>query len=195
MRGLGLLKDLSQIREIPVKVKDGVPLRIGDVAEVEYGSEIRRGVVTRNGEQEVVAGLVLKLYGENTSTVIKMLYEKVAEVQTALPPGVKLVPYYEQAKLVEQATATVKKAVLEGALLVVIILMLFMGNLRGAIIAVLSLPVCALIAGAACLIASVCTVMLSGASARLPDSMRSPISSGSASCTNCTRSKPDAPAT
>ncbi len=146
VRGLGLLKDLEQIREIPVRVKDGVPLRIGDVAEVEYGSEIRRGVVTRNGEQEVVAGLVLKLYGENTSRVIKKLYEKVAEVQASLPPGVKLVPYYEQAKLVQQATGTVKSAVLQGAVLVMIILLLFMGNLRSAIITVLSLPVCALIA-------------------------------------------------
>ncbi len=146
VRGIGLLENLEQIRDIPVRTVNGVPLTVGDVAEVEYGSEIRRGVVTRNGEQEVVSGLVLKLFGENTSEVINKLYEKVEEVQAALPEGVKLVPYYEQADLVASATATVKKALFIGAALVVLTLLLFMGNLRSAFIVVLSLPVCALIA-------------------------------------------------
>lgn len=146
VRGIGLLENLEQIREIPVRTVNGVPLTVGDVAKVEYGSEIRRGVVTRNGEQEVVSGLVLKLFGENTSEVIGKLYEKVEEVQASLPQGIELVPYYEQAELVEQATGTVKKALLQGAALVVLTLLLFMGNLRSAVIVVLSLPVCALIA-------------------------------------------------
>ena len=146
VRGIGLLESLEQIRDVPVRTVDGVPLTIGDVAEVEYGSEIRRGVVTRNGEQEVVSGLVLKLLGENTSEVIGKLYEKVEEVQASLPQGVELVPYYEQAELVAQATGTVKKALLQGAALVVLTLLLFMGNLRSAIIVVLSLPICALVA-------------------------------------------------
>ena len=146
VRGIGLLESLEQIRDIPVRTVNGVPLTVGDVAEVEYGSEIRRGVVTRNGEQEVVSGLVLKLFGENTSEVIKKLYEKVEEVQASLPQGVELVPYYEQAELVAQATGTVKKALLQGAALVVLTLLLFMGNLRSAIIVVLSLPVCVLMA-------------------------------------------------
>jgi cobalt-zinc-cadmium resistance protein CzcA len=146
VRGIGLLQNLEQIRDIPIRTVDGVPLTIGAVAEVEYGSEIRRGVMTHNGKEEVVSGLVLKLYGENTSAVIQKLYAKVADVQASLPQGVKLVPYYEQSELVDLATGTVKKALVAGAVLVMLTLLIFMGNLRSAIIVVLSLPVCALIA-------------------------------------------------
>ncbi|MGE4488082.1 MAG: efflux RND transporter permease subunit [Kiritimatiellales bacterium] len=146
VRGIGLLENLDQIREIPVRTVRGVPLRIGDVAEVDYGSEIRRGVVTRNGGEEVVAGLVMKLYGENTSEVIRRLYEKIDAVQAALPSGVRLAPYYEQAELVQKATDTVRHALLTGAVLVMVTLLLFMGSLRSALVVVLSLPVCALIA-------------------------------------------------
>ncbi len=146
VRGIGLLENLEQIRAIPIRVVNGVPVTVGSVAEVDYGSEIRRGVVTHNGEQEVVSGLVLKLFGENTSKVIEKLYEKVADVQASLPQGVQLVPYYEQAELVEKATGTVKKALLIGAVLVVLTLFAFMGNLRSAGIVALSLPICTLIA-------------------------------------------------
>jgi len=146
VRGIGLLENLEQIRDISIRTVDGVPLTVGAVAKVEYGSEIRRGVVTHNGKEEVVSGLVLKLYGENTSSVIEKLYAKVADVQASLPKGVKLAPYYEQSELVDLATGTVKKALLAGAALVMLTLLMFMGNLRSAIIVVLSLPVCALIA-------------------------------------------------
>lgn len=146
VRGIGLIENLEQIRELPIRVVDGVPITVGAVADVEYGSEIRRGVVTHNGEEEVVSGLVLKLFGENTSEVIEKLYAKVSDVQASLPEGVSLVPYYEQAELVEQATGTVKKALLTGAFLVALTLLAFMGNFRTAVIVVLSLPVCALVA-------------------------------------------------
>lgn len=146
VRGIGLLRGLEDIRNIPIKVEEGIPIRIKDVAEVGFGNEIRRGVVTRNGEQEVVSGIVLKLFGENSSEVIKQLYRKVQEVQASLPDGVFLVPYYEQAELVRQATWTVKKSLALGALLVVLTLVVFLGNLRCAFIVALSLPLCALIA-------------------------------------------------
>lgn len=146
VRGLGLLETLDDIRSIPIKVENGVAIRMTDVAEVVYGNEIRRGVVSRNGEQEVVSGIVLKLFGENTSEVIERLYEKVENVQASLPEGVSLIPYYEQAELVEQATWTVKKALLQGAALVLLTLFVFLGNVRTAFIVVLSLPICALVA-------------------------------------------------
>ncbi|MGB2823720.1 MAG: CusA/CzcA family heavy metal efflux RND transporter, partial [Phycisphaerae bacterium] len=146
VRGLGLLQSLEDIRDVPLKVNKGTAIRIGDVAEVEYGNEIRRGVVSLNGEKEVVSGMVLKLYGENTSEVIERLYRKVEEVQESLPKGVKLAAYYEQAELVAQATWTVKKALLIGAGLVILTLVVFLGNLRSAFIVALSLPICALIA-------------------------------------------------
>ena len=146
VRGLGLLEDLDDIRGIPLKTRAGTVVRMQEVADVEYGKEIRRGVVHRNGETEVVSGIVLKLYGENTSDVIARLYEKVDDVQRALPKGVTLVPYYEQAQLVDQATWTVKKSLLIGAGLVILTLAVFLGNLRSAVIVALSLPLSALIA-------------------------------------------------
>ena len=145
VRGVGLLETVEDIRDIPIKVVAGVPVLLGDVAEVAYGNEIRRGVVTLNGEQEVVSGMVLKLFGENTSEVIDRLYAKVEDVQKSLPKGVTLVPYYEQAELVHNATWTVKKALFQGALLVLATLLVFLGNVRTAFIVALSLPICALI--------------------------------------------------
>lgn len=146
VRGIGLLENVDQIRDLPVRVVAGVPVTIGAVAEVGYGNEIRRGVVTRNGEHEVVAGLVLKLFGENTSKVIEKLHVKVGEIQAALPPGIELVPYYDQARLVAEATGTVRRALLQGGALVILALLLFMGNLRSALIVALSLPICAWVA-------------------------------------------------
>ncbi len=146
VRGLGLVENLEDIKGISVKEDSGRPVFLSDLAEVVYGNEIRRGVVTRNGESEVVSGMVLKLFGENTSQVIDRLYEKVESVKEALPPGVKLIPYYEQAELVDKATWTVKKALLIGALLVILTLVLFLGNLRTAFIVALALPICALVA-------------------------------------------------
>ena len=145
VRGIGLLQTLDHIRNIHIKVLDGIPVMIKDIAEVAYGEEIRRGVVSRNGKQEVVSGIVLKLFGENTSDVIERLYKKIPEVQASLPDGVHLLPYYEQAELVQNATWTVKKALLLGAFLVIITLTLFLGNIRSAFIVALALPLSALI--------------------------------------------------
>lgn len=146
VRGLGLVASLDDLRNIAVKEEGGRPVLLSDVAEVAYGNEIRRGVVTRDGEAEVVSGMVLKLFGENTSQVIERLHAKVEEVKRSLPEGVTLVPYYEQAELVENATGTVKRALLLGGLLVIVTLGLFLGNLRTAFIVALSLPICALVA-------------------------------------------------
>ncbi|MCP4579272.1 MAG: efflux RND transporter permease subunit, partial [Deltaproteobacteria bacterium] len=121
------------------------PVRIRDVAVVEFGNEIRRGVVSRNGKKEVVAGIVMKLFGENTSEVIARLKAKIPEVQAALPKGVLFVPYYDQSRLVTNAVGTVKKALLQGAGLILLTLLLFLGNVRAALIVAFSLPLCALI--------------------------------------------------
>ena len=146
VRGVGLLQSLQDIRTLPLKSMDGVPVFVGDVADVEFGPEVRRGVVSRNGEREVVSGIVLKLFGENTSEVIDRLYEKVDEVKRSLPDGVELVPYYEQAELVSNATGTVKTALLLGAILVLTTLALFLGNWRTSLVVALALPFSALAA-------------------------------------------------
>ena len=146
VRGVGLLKGLEDLRSVQVKVHEGVPVTLGDIARISYGREVRRGVVTLDGTGEVVAGIVMKLYGENTSRVIDALNEKIPEVEQSLPPGVHLVPYYSQSTLVNKATSTVITALLQGALLVIAVLLLFLGDLAGALIVGLSLPICAAIA-------------------------------------------------
>ncbi|MCX6833763.1 MAG: efflux RND transporter permease subunit, partial [candidate division Zixibacteria bacterium] len=146
VRGLGLVGSIDHIKSIPIKSVDGVPVKIGDIADVDFGKEIRRGVVTKDGKEEVVSGIVLQLYGENTSDVIKRLYTKLPTVQASLPKGVTIVPYYEQANLVAKANETVRESLLAGAFLITLVLLLFLGNVRSALIVVITLPLCALIA-------------------------------------------------
>lgn len=146
VRGIGLIDKIEDLRNIQVKSVKGIPIRLNDVADIDFGKEIRRGVVTRNGTEEVVAGIVLKLYGQNTSEVIKRLDKKIPEVQRSLPEGVKLVPYYNQSILVGNAVKTVQDALWQGGILVIAILALFLGNIRSAFIVALALPICALVA-------------------------------------------------
>ncbi len=146
VRGIGLLQSLDDIQNIHIKLAGGVPIRISDVADVEYGREIRRGVMSRNGTEQIVSGIVMQLYGQNTSKVIKDLYAKIPAVQKSLPAGIELVAYYEQAELVEKALSTVKKSLLLGTILVIIVLFCFLGNFRSAFIVTLSLPLCAFFA-------------------------------------------------
>ncbi len=146
VRGLGLVTSLEDLKTIKLKTKNGFPILIRDVADVVIGPQIRRGVATRNGQEEVVSGIVLMLYGENTSKVIDRLYEKLTTVENSLPEGVRLIPYYEQAEIVEKATGTVKSALLAGGILVVLVLILFLGEIRSALIVALSIPLCMLIA-------------------------------------------------
>jgi heavy metal efflux system protein len=143
VRGVGLLDGLDDIRLLPLRTIDGTPVRIGDVAQVDFGPSIRRGVVTHDGLHEEVSGIVLKLYGENTSEVIERLYERVEQVREALPEGVHIDPYYEQAELVDSATRTMTSALLVGAALVVLVLTLFLGDLRSSAIVALALPLSA----------------------------------------------------
>jgi len=140
VRGIGLLESIEDIEQIAVATVEGTPIRIADVARVEFGSAVRRGVVSRNGTEEVVSGIVLQLYGQNTSDVIQRLYAKIPQVQSSLPEGVTIVPYYEQQELVQKATGTVKMALLQGSVLAAIVLFFFLGNLRAAWIVVFSLP-------------------------------------------------------
>ena len=146
VRGIGLLRSLDDIRNITLKTHDGTPVSIADVADVDYGPEIRRGVVTKDAGEEVVSGIVMKLFGANSSVVIDELYKKVDAVQAGLPEGVKIVPYYEQADLVANATKTVKNALIQGMVLVLIVLFAFLGNFRAALIVAMAMPFCALIA-------------------------------------------------
>ncbi|MBQ7396200.1 MAG: efflux RND transporter permease subunit [Lentisphaeria bacterium] len=146
VRGVGRLNTLGDIAGITIRESDGSPLKLGQIAEVKYGNDIRRGVVTLNGEREVVSGIVLKLYGENTSKVISALHKKLEEVKHGLPAGVKIVPYYDQAALVENASWTVESALFQGMLLVVLVLAVALRDLRASFIVAMSMPFCSAVA-------------------------------------------------
>ncbi len=140
VRSVGLVQNLQDIGHITIDTRGGTPVRVADIAEVELGPEVRRGLVTRNGEGEAVVGFVLKLLGTNTSVVIERLQERVEGIRSALPEGVRIVPYYEQAGLVDRATHTVTRALQEGLVLVLVVLLLFLGNFRSSLVVALSLP-------------------------------------------------------
>ena len=146
VRGIGMLKNLDDLQNLTIREIDGIPLRLGKVAAINYGPDIRRGVVSRNGEEEVVAGMVLKLYGENTSRVIAALHEKLGEIGKNLPPGVTIVPYYDQADLVNNASRTVENALWQGILLVILVLAVSLWNFRASLIVALAMPFCASLA-------------------------------------------------
>ncbi|QYJ00601.1 CusA/CzcA family heavy metal efflux RND transporter [Thalassovita mediterranea] len=140
VRGVGLAKTLDDLRETPVKTVDGRPVRVADLGEVAIGGGVRQGLATANGNGETVAGLVLKLYGTNTSEVIENAQARFEEINASLPEGVKAVPYYDQGTLVKKAAATVTTALWQGALLVAVIVFLFLGGWRPSLVVVMSIP-------------------------------------------------------
>jgi len=148
IRGVGFIRGgddgLADLAQIIVKHEDATPVHLKDVAEIEYGAEIRQGAVTRDGKGEVVSGIVLQLAGANTKDVIERVKEKLAELR--LPAGIRLVAFYDQADLVNRAIETVSKALEESAVLIVVLLFLFLWNLRSTLVVLLSIPISILIA-------------------------------------------------
>ena len=119
---------------------DGSPVYLSDVADVEIGGAIRQGLQTLNGEREVVSGMVVQLYGANTSQVIERVEEKLEQIKQGLPEGVEIVPYYEQKTLVANSVATVTNALIQGIVLVALVLLLFMGGFRASVVVALAIP-------------------------------------------------------
>ncbi len=140
VRSVGLATGMEDLRSIVIKTRDGTPVFLDDVAHIGIGGAVRRGLQTRNGTGEVVAGQVIKLFGTNSSTVIGRIEEKLVEINKILPEGVRIVPYYQQKSLVQAAVSTVVDALLQGVLLVALVLLIFMGGLRPSIVVSLSLP-------------------------------------------------------
>ncbi|MFN2368202.1 MAG: efflux RND transporter permease subunit [Desulfurivibrionaceae bacterium] len=140
IRSVGLAEKISDLERVVLKVQDGTPVYLNQVADVVIGGEIRRGLATMNGKGEVVVGMVLKLIGTNTSTVIAEVKAKLTEINRVLPEGVKVVPYYDQATLVAKCVKTVTDALVFGVLLVVGVLLIFMGGLRASLVVALSIP-------------------------------------------------------
>lgn len=146
VQGLGRTVNVEQIKRIVIRAKDGVPVRVGDVADVTIGSEIRRGAVTADGKGEVVMGLGFMLMGENTHEVTWSMKHRLDEIKAVLPPNVEVTPVYDRTELVAHVINTVKKNLFEGGLLVIAVLFAFLGNLRAAIIVALAIPLSMLFA-------------------------------------------------
>ena len=136
----GRASSLDDLRAIIVTNRGGVPIRITDVADVVMGQELRTGAATENG-REVVLGTVFMLAGENSRIVARAAAERLAEAAKALPPGVKAEAIYDRTELVERAIGTVEKNLIEGALLVIVILFLLLGNIRAALITAAVIPI------------------------------------------------------
>lgn len=146
VRGLGLVKDVGDIKNIVLDSRGQTPIRVGDVARVEIGNELRQGAVTKDGQGEVVTGIVLKGINENTKQVIERVNAKVAEINKSLPEGVKMVDYYDQSDLIDHSVRTVTESLIEGEVLVLIILLLLLGDFRGSLITAAAIPFCMLVA-------------------------------------------------
>ena len=146
VRGIGLVKDIEDIKNIVLDSRGGTPIRVSDVARVEIGNELRQGAVTKDGQGEVVTGIVLKGINENTKQVIDRVEAKVAEINKSLPEGVKIVDYYDQSDLIDHSVHTVTESLIEGEIIVLIILLLFLGDFRGSLITAAAIPFCMLVA-------------------------------------------------
>ena len=140
VRSVGLAENMEDLRRIVVKTEDGRPIYLDDVSELKIGGAVRRGAQTRNGEGEVVAGFVVKLYGTNSSTVIERVEKKFDEINDILPEGLQLTPYYQQKEIVEASVATVTNALITGIILVALVLLVFMGGFRPSVVVALAIP-------------------------------------------------------
>ncbi|KAA6123082.1 CusA/CzcA family heavy metal efflux RND transporter [Cupriavidus cauae] len=139
VRAPGQVRSEADIGDVIVGSAQGQPIRVRDIAEVGIGRELRSGAATENGK-EVVLGTVFMLMGENSRAVAQAVGERVDAINRTLPKGVRIVPVYDRTRLVDKAIATVKKNLLEGAVLVIAVLFLFLGNIRAAIITALVIP-------------------------------------------------------
>ncbi|MBB2148862.1 CusA/CzcA family heavy metal efflux RND transporter [Pedobacter gandavensis] len=146
IRGVGQVKSLADIEKIVVKNMGGVPVLIRDVATVQFGSATRYGAVTRDGEGEVVAGITLMLKGENFNEVIKNVKERIEQIQKSLPEGVVIEPFIDRTELVGRSISTVQKNLIEGALIVIFVLLLLLGNWRAGLIVASVIPLSMLFA-------------------------------------------------
>ena len=144
VRSDGSITSLDDVRAIAITQQGGMAVRVGDVAQVRLGALTRYGSVTQDGQQEAVQGLVLGLRGANARQLVQDVRAKLQEIEANLPAGVTLRPFYDRGALVERAVGTVSKALAEAIALVLVLLLLFLGNLRAALVVALILPLSAL---------------------------------------------------
>jgi copper/silver efflux system protein len=141
VRGLGYLRSLSDLEMVPVASKDGVPVLVRDLGTVSFGPDIRRGVAEWNGEGETVAGIVVMRDGMNALNVIAGVKKKLADIAGSLPPGVEIVAGYDRSGLIEASIGTLRRALIEEAIIVSLVIIIFLFHFRTALIPILTLPI------------------------------------------------------
>lgn len=147
IRGIGLVTSLEDVKNISIKDDTGsIPIFIKDVAEVRFGSAVRYGAMTYNGKIDAVGGVVMMLKGENSNEVVNRIKEKLPVIQKSLPEDIIIEPYLDRTELVDRAMSTVQKNLIEGALIVIFVLVLFLGNFRAGLIVASAIPLAMLFA-------------------------------------------------
>lgn len=146
IRGIGLVTSIEDVQNIAVKNTGGIPIFIKDVAEVRFGNAVRYGALTFNGEVDAVGGVVMMLKGENSNEVVNRIKEKLPTIQKSLPDDIVIEPYLDRTDLVKRAISTVEKNLIEGALIVIFVLVLFLGNFRAGLIVASAIPLSMLFA-------------------------------------------------
>jgi len=146
IRGVGLVKTFADIENIVIKQQTGIPVLIRDVATVQFGSPPRYGALTYNGEKEVVGGIVLMMKGANSASVVELVKERMQTVRKSLPEDVEIEAFLDRTNLIDRAIHTVKTNLIEGALIVILVLVLFLGNLRAGLIVSSAIPLSLLFA-------------------------------------------------
>lgn len=141
IRGLGYLKSPDDLANVPLSASHGTPVRIGDVGTVSFGPDIREGVAEWNGEGETVGGIVVMRYGENALNVIDGVKAKLAQIKSSLPPGVEVVTGYDRSGLIHASIGTLKRDLLEEAIIVSLVIILFLFHFRSALIPIIALPI------------------------------------------------------
>ena len=146
IRGIGVVKNLEDVANITVKTVDGTPVKVGDVAKIQLGHATRFGAVTRNGEGEVVAGIAIMLKGENFQEVSKNVKERISQIQKSLPEGVVIEPFIDRTNLVDRVEGTIARNLIEGGLIVIFVLVIFLGNWRAGLVVASVIPLSMLFA-------------------------------------------------
>jgi CzcA family heavy metal efflux pump len=146
IRGLGYIKDIKEIENIPLKTINSLPIRIKDVGRVQMGGELRLGIVDENGLGEKVGGIVIMRYGENAKDVIDRVKEALPDVERGLPEGVKFKIAYDRSDLIEATLATLSESLIEEIIVVAIVLFIFLLHVRSSLIVVITIPISVLIA-------------------------------------------------
>lgn len=141
IRGLGYIKNIDDIKNMPVSMKNSIPIRIKDIGSVQMGGDLRLGIFDMNGTGEVVGGIVVMRYGENADKVIENVKAKIKEVEKGLPDGVKFKVSYDRSTLIEEAVNSVKGTLIEEMITVSIVILLFLFHWRSALIIIIQLPI------------------------------------------------------